>query len=286
MPEIPRLDLSRLLLSNALIYVLTLLPGLFFLTAIAIGNPALASSLTTRLQTALPFGHYPTLFVVLFLAFLIGATFITFVGAILDLPLTYACRIWFHLKPALCKHVLVPRLQRLPGVPSPTPNSPPAKPKPKWLLDLYRKAVETADPPDPTEEPAFLWWEAMAKQLLERRSGVPKDKLPAASLQPLREVLIEPTRQEVHGDSMFVALHATGWSALAASYFAPQLRTTAFYLFAFFLIANGLHHALNIARDLEDPKIGDTLRLRAVLREFPKLKTRSTPEDHPNDNTD
>lgn len=243
MPEIPRLDLSRLLLSNRLIYVLALLPGLFFLIAIAIGNPAVASSLTTRLQTALPFGHYATLFVGLFLAFLIGATFITFVGVIRDLPLTYACRIW------------------------------------------YRIGVKTANP-DPTQEPAFLWWEAMAKQLLERRSGIPKDKLPAASLEPLKEVLTEPTRQETHGDSMFNALHATGWSALAASYFAPQLRNTVFYLFAFFLIANGPHHDLYIARTFEDPKIGDTLRLRAVLREFPKLKTRSAPEDYPEDNTD
>lgn len=100
------------------------------------------------------------------------------------------------------------------------------------------------------------------------------------------EVLTEPTRQEAHGDSMFIALHATGWSALAASCFAPQLRTTVFYLFAFFLIANGLHHDLYIARTLEDPKIGDTLRLRAVLREFPKLRTRSAPEDHPEDSTD
>jgi hypothetical protein len=45
---------------------------------------------------------------------------------------------------------------------------------------------------------------------------------------------------------------------------------------ALFLIANGLLHDYNVAKFLNNPDFGDTLRLRALVREFPKIQTTGT----------
>jgi hypothetical protein len=265
--------------SSALSYLLTFMPGLFFLSAIAIGNPYLTSDLTARLLATIPFDHYAAIFVALFLflAFVTGATFITLVALIQYLPVRYVWRLWFRSKPFLCKRALLPILKHLMATP---------KPKPQWLINLHGRAMDTVFPPLREQQPAYRWWKALTKQLLRKRCGMKDSDLPPTSMYPLTQVLTEPSPREQRGNVMMVALHATGWSALAAAYFAPELRATWLYLFALFLIANGLYHDMTLIKLLIDPSIGDMLRLRAVLREFPKLKAQPIPEKRANDNAE
>jgi hypothetical protein len=185
-----KVDLDRILRPNALIYLLTFVPGLFFLAAVGVANPDLSSRLATRLQAAIPFGYYTTLFVALFLAFLIGATFVTLVSLIQHVVLGLAWHLWFSLKPFLYKHAVLPLLVRLLAGPPPAPNTPAPKPKPKWLLDLHRKMVDKVFPGNPAEEPAFLWWDALVRQLFRTRFGMQEKDLPATSLQPLVVALV------------------------------------------------------------------------------------------------
>jgi hypothetical protein len=285
-----KVDFTKIVAPNALVFVLTFMPGLFFIGALAIAKPGILSSLITPLQSALPFGSYAVVFGVLFAGFVIGAAFVTFVGLIRHFIFRCGWHFWYWLEPRLWKYVVLPICHRLLTVPLPGPNSPPPKPKPIWMRTwihrVQRKAIDKTSPPNPAEDPSFRWWEVVAKQLVRRRCGLEEKDLPAVSLQPLRDALTEPTSRELHGDVMFICLHATGWSALAATYFASTLRTRWFFLFAFFLIANGLLHSSAVARNLEDPEIGDTLRLQAVLREFAKLKSPATDGSPPKDGED
>jgi hypothetical protein len=95
---------------------------------------------------------------------------------------------------------------------------------------------------------------------------------PNASRQPLIDVLITPTQQELRGTLAIIALHATGWTALAASRFAPDLRARWFYPFAYFLIGIGLLHDFAVADYRMNPTRAAAIRLRALLREFPNPK--------------
>lgn len=277
-----KVDFTRIIPSDGLSYVFTFIPGLFFLGAVGIANPKLGT-LVADVQSALPLGKYTAIFAFLFAAFVIGAAFITFVELIRYYIFRYAWSFWYLSKPLLCKHALLPILNRLLFVPPPAPYAPPPKAKPRWIQVLHRKATEEAFPHLAANEPAFRWWAVLAKQLVKKRCGLDEKDLPAASWQPLTEILTEPTRRETHGDVMFITLHATGWSALAATRFAAGLRTTWFFVFALFLIANGLQHSSAIARTLADPHIGNLLRLRAVLREFPRLKSPLPAESQPKD---
>jgi hypothetical protein len=281
-----KVDFTKIVAPNALVFVLTFMPGLFFIGALAIAQPGILSSLIAPLQSALPFGNYAVVFGVLFAGFVIGAAFVTLVGWIRHFIFGYAWRFWYWLEPRLWKNIILPICQRLLAVPPPAPNSPPPRPKPIWIQRLHHEAISKSFPPNPANEPPFRWWEVVAKQLLRKRCGLEDKDLPAVSLQPLREVLTEPTSRELHGDVMFICLHATGWSALAATYFASSLRTRWFYSFAVFLIANGLLHSNSVVRMLADPEEGDTLRLRSVLREFAKLKSPATDGSPPKDGED
>jgi len=279
------LDLRKVLPREVHSQLVAFIPGLMFLICVAIGNPNLATSITARLQLATSFGRYTTLFAALFLAFVIGAVFINFVGVIKHVLLR-ASPPWHFFKRIYRRRLLLPILNRLTTVPPLQPNAPPPKPKPEWLLKLRLQTHIRVHPPSLAHSPDFLWWEALASQLLRTRYGMKDKDFPKTSWQPLCEVLTEPTSREIHGDPMMVLLHATGWSALAAAYFAPALHTAWFYAVVLSLIGSGMLHDLDVARILGDSEIGDLLRLRAVLREFPKLKSQHEPATLSEKNTD
>lgn len=277
------------------------MPGLFLEFSILLANPDLARQLALRSQQGFAPGRYLTLFVGLFLAFVIGNALMLLTGLILDavyLAYRICLLLWEHFE----SHVLLPSLARLihtqPATPAPTANpNPNAAPNPTptrrwtpplWLFTLYartRSKVQHVHSTEPTD--AYLWWEALAKQLLLRRYGLSEVNLPIASFRPLQEVLTVPTAEETRGSILVSASHATGWAALIASRFAPALRTKWYITFALFLIASGLFHAYHVAKRLGDPDLGDTLRLQAVLREFPKIQptgnVQPAPENHPDE---
>jgi len=275
-----KIDIDKILPSNALIYLLTFVPGFFLQIAVAVARPDLASRIVAALEGMNAVVSYAGPLALLLIAFVTGATFISFVFVIQRSVVGNAWRLWFYLKPRICKHVFLPVLRRLLPAPRLDPGSPP--PKPKWYWNwtgkLYRKTSDIVNPRPAGADPAFLWWAMLAKQLLKRRYGLDDVQLRATSLDPFRLVLTAPNRNEQWGDLMSVTLHATGWSALASLYFAPALRTSWFYIFIVFLIGIGLLNAIGVTRRWWNPMIGDLLRLRAVLREFPKLGTPAASE--------
>jgi len=270
-------DLSKALPPRAYLYLAALMPGLFLEFSILLANPALACELALRSQEGFGFGRYLTLFAALFLAFVIGNALMA-LASLIQMAVGYTYSFCLRLWELFEEHALLPRLTKLTHTQGRTP--------PRWVYDLYIRThnrVTRRSSTEPTE--AYLWWEKLAMQLLEKRYGVSEEDLPVASFFPLQKVLTVPTQEEIRGSVLVNALHATGWAALIASRFAPILRTRWFIAFAAFLIVYGLLHDWYVAKHLWDPDIGDTARLQAILREFPKLQpsgpSQSAPENHP-----
>lgn len=264
------------------------MPGLFFEFSILLGNPDLASQLILRTQ-GLALGRYLNVLVGLFLAFVIGNALIQF-ASLIQFALGRAYKAGLFLWEQFQERVLLPTLAPWVTIPASTtdPNSAP-NPTPRplrtphpWLLALYVRTLKTVRRIRSTEPTAaYLWWETLAKQLLLKRYGLPEEKLPEASFQPLQDVLTTPSPEELRGSVLVVALQATGWAALFASRFAPALWNKWYIIFALFLIGSGLLHDWYVAKRLNDPNLGDTLRLRAVLREFPKIPLAGTAQIPP-----
>ncbi len=264
-----RIDLSKVLPISALRHLAALIPGFFFLFSIALGNAPLAAQLSVQLQSAFPFGQFALIFVALFLAFVVGSASINLVILIQHL-LQFAYKPYLLLRGWIREKVLLTYVNRLLNVAPPQPNSPPPKPKPRWLFNFRSRTIQRIYSPGASNRAIFEWWEALAEQLLRTRYGMKDANFPNTSRQPLIDVLTTATREELRGNLLVVAFHATGWTALVASWFAPDLRVRWFYFFAYFLIGIGLHHDFFVADYRMNPLYGPSIRLRALLREFPR----------------
>jgi len=279
------------------------MPGLFFELSILLANPDLARQLALRSQEGFGFGRYLTLFMGLFLAFVIGNAFMLFTSLI-QFGVGIFYRTGRFIRALFDRYALLPVLKKLiygkqnalpPGV-SPNSTSRPNPTQgqrwtlPRWVFALYTSTnTRVQGAPGEEEKNEFLWWQTLAKQLLLKKYGLSEDKLPAANFSALYDVLTLPTAEEVRGSVLVNASQATGWAALAASMFAPALRTYWFITFGLFLILYGLIHDLFLARSLHNPEWGHVPRLRAIFREFPKIPpTRDVKPDStvPVDNED
>jgi hypothetical protein len=282
-------DLSKALPPRAYLYFSAFMPGLFLEISILLANPALARELALRSQEGFGFGRYLTLSAALFLAFVIGNALMA-LASLIQMAVGYTYSFCLRLWETFEKRALLPVLTKLTHIqPTLVPNAAPRSgwTPPKWVSDLYIRTLSRAtrrSSTQPTE--AYLWWIALAKQLLQKRYGLTEEDLPQASFSPLQDVLTTPTPEEIRGSILVNALHATGWAALIASRFAPILRTRWYIASAAFLMAYGLLHDWYVAKHLRDPGIGDTARLLAVLREFPKLQAGAPSHPAPENKTD
>jgi hypothetical protein len=250
------------------VYLAAFIPGLFLEFCVLLANPELACELAARSHEGFASGRYITMFVALFFAYVIGNALMMMVNfAQLAVNIVYRIRrfLWEQFQ----KHVVLPHLTEL--------THTPGKRQPWWVYDLHRRLSDKLwYYQRPEQEAAFRWWKTLAKQLLLKRYGLSEELLPAASFSPLRYVLTIPTAEEIRGSVLVNALHATGWAGLVACKYAPLLRNRLYVSFAVFLILFGLFHDFYVARNLFDPEVGDLLRIRAILREFPKIQPPKT----------
>src|SRR6266849_2256119 len=93
--------ISSVIPSHSYVFLVALMPGLFFETSILLANPALICGLVARGEDGLRIGHYAMLGIALFLAFVIGNAFILFVTLIQKL-LRYFYRLRGYIWEELC----------------------------------------------------------------------------------------------------------------------------------------------------------------------------------------
>jgi hypothetical protein len=116
-----KIDLSRVIPPRLGAYLLGIVPGIFFESGIAIGNPHFAASVISRVRDIYPFGPYALLASFLASGLLIGQGFII-MAWIVDLLIAFAFALWrYAIRITFGSQWLYGRVAKLQGFP-PKPN--------------------------------------------------------------------------------------------------------------------------------------------------------------------
>jgi hypothetical protein len=132
-------------------------------------------------------------------------------------------------------------------------------------------------------------WKKAASQLLLKRYGIEPPLMPVDLPYPgewyvWTGALGTPDPQPVKGLLFLSAMHATGWSGLAAAWCVPLLRSRFYLSPSLFLIGFGLLQDWRISRWWRDPATRWMLSLRGVLADFPP--SHSQPGDEKTDQSE
>ena len=112
-------------------------------------------------------------------------------------------------------------------------------------------------------------WRKAATRLLALRYGIdPPNPGRPAKWEAWKAVLGELRPEHFKGVLLLLAFQATGWSALAATYIEPSLRTRPYIAFTFFTIAYGIIRDWGWVKSYYHPVSRSLLILRSVLDEI------------------
>jgi hypothetical protein len=239
-------------------FLIALLPGLFFGISILLANPALFCELVARAQDGFGLGHYAILGLALFLAFVVGNTFMLLVTLFQRL-MGFLYRLWAYVWEELCAWPLLPLTNWLYKKPRWTRR--------RWLnnLSLYIQQRRSGVPSD---EDARKCWALIAKRLLKVKYGIEPQDVGQDEWNALYWTLGTLTLADVRGSITMVVFEATGWCGLAATLFAHALRNRYYVAFSMLLIVGGLLHDWYVAEGLNNFRFLGFLKIRALLREF------------------
>lgn len=230
--------ISRLLHPSVAGVLAAFLPGLFFETCVMIARPQIAQLVVAR--ASLLYRYTPVL-VALLVAFVVGSAFMLWVQLI-----QYVVRkslgklgrlgLWDSLVQWLASRAVRGHAARVvaPG------QRPPA---PSWYFRFVQRLQYRKEEQDREWRQTCDAWEDVATVLL-KRYGVENR---GHSLRPWTSILGTLRVEELRGYTLVTALHATGWSGLAAAHFAPELRIVPFEVLCLFLIFCGLFGDLSLA---------------------------------------
>jgi hypothetical protein len=263
-PAMVHIDLSNVLPSGAYDYLTAFIPGLFFIISVGLANPAFVAKIVANLLHY-PSSPYGNVIIALFVAFAIGNGFMMGVTLIQWLM----GRLYegaFFLRERVYLRVMIPALN--------------------WYV---KKRVE--------KKKQLAWWFGgvqehiqyfaygieederningclglLAQSLLETKYGVKREDSNSTRAWWIWYVtLARPSREEVRGQILMVATHATGWCGIVATLFASTLKNRYYLSFSILMIVNGLLHDFYLARSIYHPNIRGLANIRGMLREFRK----------------
>jgi hypothetical protein len=134
----------------------------------------------------------------------------------------------------------------------------------KWVDRAFQKLIS-----HPNTKGTSQAWRLAASKLLERRYGIDPQEIHIDEWQPWVPALGTPKPDDFRGSLLVVTSHATGWSGMAAAYFASSLRNRYFIPFCGFLIVYGFLHNFSVIARWNNA--GWLIALKAVLAEIPMV---------------
>jgi hypothetical protein len=261
------IELSKVLPNRAHEFFAALLPGLFFVISVGLANPELALRVVKGAAAGFALGHYATLAVMMFLAFVVGEAFILVV-ALTQFLFGYAYRVklfvycWFcrwPLRPLFRWLVMKPRWQTSPTVS-------------RWRMVIETRAQMGFQPEVNTLRESWL---ILARRLMQARCGIEPDKINDTNWDAFYPFLSTPAVEDIRGLMSMIAVQATGWAGIVATRLAPLLRNKYYLGLCVFLILNGLLHEYYVAMRRVDPRVSCGIAIRALLKEFPRIDLKS-----------
>lgn len=251
-------DLSKLVPRRAYGLVAGLVPGVFFEASVLLGNPNLMRSYVNHARLDVGLGYYSCLILALALAWIIGSAFLLFVSLgqwLLAGLYTLRSKMWREA----CRRALIPYLTRRLRSQKVTFR--------RGVVRLLQYAGDKLTPPFRLRE-LYRASDAAVTALLKKHYGIDR-QISHRDWQVWYTLFGRPTSQDMRGDLPMLALHATGWSGVAAAFVvAPALKNPDFLVFSFFLILCGLIHDWFVAARRANPVLNAIVRARAILAEL------------------
>ena len=248
------LDLSKALHPRILDVLTAFMPGLFFEICVLVANPALVLSVTRP-----PLDRSTMIFAATVMAFIIGNFFMLWVRFI-QLTFIILLRAWTKFFPPLWKKLLTALLR-----PRANPPHPSRFASNRFLQRAYQRAWN-----DNRFQDVAHVWQRIAARLLKHYKIDPPAAVRNESWLPWTGVVGTLEPEDVRGSILVMASHATGWSGLAATHFAPSLHNRYFLAFCLFSILAGLFHDCRVAYQLGSPENSWALGAKRAFEETPK----------------
>jgi hypothetical protein len=275
-PAMVHIDLSNVLPSGAYDYLAAFVPGLFFVICVGLANPTFVSKIAANLLHY-PLSPYVNVVIALFIAFIIGNGFMMGV-LLIQWLIGRLYEAAFLLRQEVYERSLIPALGRY--VEKRVQKK---KPLPWWFdrvqehLQYYSSGIEE------DEKNINGCLGLLAESLLETKYAVKREDSRSTRAWWIWYVtLARPTREELRGQTLMVATHATGWCGVVATLFASTLKNRYYLSFSILMIVSGLFHDFYLARGFYQPTLRGLANVRGMLREFrrpdtPKSKISSQP---------
>jgi hypothetical protein len=229
--------ISRLLHPSVAGVLAAFLPGLFFETCVLLASPRILQLMVARTSFL---NRYTPVFVALLVAFVVGSAFMLWVQLIQNV-LRLSAKAWAGLR--LWDRMLTWLRQR---ASTRYPERKAASGQVVLAPSRYHRFIDRLEGRRMHQDIEWIHardaWQQVALVLL-KRYGIEDPR----HLQAWTNVLGTLSVQDLRGYTLVTALHATGWSGLAAAYFASELRGLPFESLCLFLIFCGLIHAATLA---------------------------------------
>ena len=254
-----KVDLSRVVSPRFGLYLLGVIPGVFFESCAAIGNPCSVVSVIGRVHEVYPFGSYALFLMFLASSLFIGSGFLL-VAWIVQLLISLGLRLWhFGIRITFASQWMYRWFGKLQGTP----------PKRSAFVRSLSKLIFWARGRELLTEarPVLRCLHTATTQLLRRRYGIelaPDDGAwgiwPSVVGKPLK-----PLQEGTMGARTLLGCGLAGFTAL---YIAPALRERYFVALCSVFAVSGLLSSFSLAFWNFNPVRGSLLRLRSVLSEL------------------
>jgi hypothetical protein len=263
-PAMVHINLSNVLPPGAYDYLAAFLPGLFFVISVGLANPDFIGKIAANLSHY-PISPYVNLVIALFIAFIIGNGFM--MGILLIQWAIGRFYEWgFFLRKRVYRRSLIPALARYGQ--KRTKNG---MKLPWWFRNVSDHLHYLSFGIDQEEVNVNRCLGLLTTNLLETKYAIKREDSNSTRAWWIFYVTLPtPTREEVRGQTLMVATHATGWSGVVATQFASTLSNRYYLSFTALMIVTGLFHDYYLARSIYHPVIRSLSNVRGMLREFRK----------------
>jgi hypothetical protein len=214
-----KIDLSKAISPRLGVYLLGIVPGLFFESSIAIANTHFAASAISRVREVYPFGSYALLALFLASGLLIGQVFIT-MGWITELPIISTFALWrYAIRITFGSQWLYRLFAKLQGIP----------PKRNIFIRLLSRVIFWARGRGFSSEarPVLRCLHVAVQRLLKVRYGIDKiysGQFDEGELGVWYSVLGKPVKGFQEAIMVMRTFLGCGLAGLTALYASPALR--------------------------------------------------------------
>jgi hypothetical protein len=263
-----KVDISRVVSPRFGLYLLGVIPGVFFESSAAIGNPHSIASLMGRLHEIYPFGPYALLLLFLASSLFIGSGF--FVAAwILQLLISLGFRLWHYgIRITFASQRLYRCFAKLQGIP----------PRRNIFIRSLSKLISWARGRELFTEarPVLRCLHTATTQLLQERYGIEINgdrRLDSGDWNVWHSVIGKPLKALQEGTMAARTFLGCGLAGFTALYVAPALRERYFIALCSMFAVSGLLPSFSLAFWSFNSVRRSLLRLKSVLLALAEVTT-------------